>query len=149
MLARVLHIILSLLVFVSSSGFIINSHYCQNELKSQALFVQPITCHEAAKMPTHCPKHQKWVSCKKKHKKGEQEDKNCCKTNAEYFHLEQDQQVQVIEFQEFNNFVLIATVFTFLHIDLPVVDTTTPQYLNYKPPLIVCNFQTALQTFLL
>ena len=77
------------------------------------------------------------------------EDKNCCNNEAEYIALEQDQHLQNFEFQNFNYPTLIATIFVVLNIDLPTFDTVTLQYLNYKPPLIVCDFQPVLQTFLL
>ena len=107
-----------------------------------------MTCHEMAKMPSSCPKHQKVKACKN-HKEGEEEDKNCCNNKSEYIALDQDQQIQNIEVPTFNYPALLATIIVVFNIKLPTVDNTNLHYLNYKPPLIVCDFPASLQTFLL
>ena len=148
MITRILNIILALLIFISSSGFILNKHYCQNELKNTALFVQPLSCHDIAKMPASCPMHQRLKACGN-HEGEEKDDKNCCSTESEYIALDQDQQLQNFEFQHLNYPALLATIFLVFNIDLPTTDNANLHYLNYKPPLIVCDFPPVLQTFLL
>ena len=134
-------------MFISSSGFIVNKHYCQNELKNAALFIEPMSCHDLAKMPASCPMHQKLKACKNHNE--EKEDKNCCQTESEYFVLDQDQQIQNFEFQSLNYPVLIASILVAFNHNLPVVHKVCLHYLNYKPPLIVCDWQPTLQRFLL
>lgn len=100
-----------------------------------------------AKMPASCPKHQQLKACKNHN--GEEEDKDCCNTESEYIALDQDQQIQNFEFQALNYPALVATIFVVLNIDFPTTDNANLHYLNYKPPLIVCDFPPVLQTFLL
>lgn len=113
-----------------------------------AVFMEPMSCHELANMPASCPMHQKLKTCEN-HGEGEEEDKDCCNTESEYIALDQDQQLQNFEFQHLNYPALVATIFVVFNIDLPITDNANLHYLNYKPPLIVCDFPPFLQTFLL
>ena len=92
--------------------------------------------------------HQKIKACKN-HEENEEKDKNCCTTESEYIALEQDQQLQNSEFQPLNYAALVATIMAVLNIDLPTFDSVNLHYLNYKPPLLVCDFPPILQTYLL
>lgn len=107
-----------------------------------------MSCHELAKMPASCPMHQKLKVC---HKDGpeEEEKDGCCQNQSEYFVLDQDQQIQNLDFPALKNLEFLATIFIVFSIDLPTFDNAKLHYLNYKPPLIVCDFRSSLQTFLL
>ena len=107
-----------------------------------------MSCHDLAKMPASCPMHKKVKSCQN-HQDGEGEEQNCCKTASEYIALDQDQQLQSFEFQTIDGAALVAVRTTIFKINLPVFNNADLHYLNYKPPLIVCDFPPVLQTFLL
>ena len=76
-------------MLVSSSGLLLNKHYCQGELRSVAVFAKPKTCHEVAlgKMMPSCPMHQQMAE-------GDQakEDKGCCDNRSAFLKIT-DQQV--------------------------------------------------------
>ena len=120
----------------------INKHYCQDELKSVALFVEAEPCHQP-KMK-HCPFHNppQDDDGEESHKKG------CCEDESEYVKVEDEQLSSSFQFELHLNQVLIATIFVALQIELPSLDSQTIHYLNYKPPLIVCDLPVRLQTFL-
>lgn len=106
-----------------------------------------MSCHDLAKMPASCPMHQKLKPCE--HGEEDEEEKNCCQNQTDYFVLDQDQQIQNLDYPIFKNIDFITTLFVVLNQNLPTVENAIPHYLNYKPPLIVCDFRTSLQTFLL
>lgn len=131
----------------------INKHYCQGELKNTAILVKAKTCHETAskthkfgdhhEMPPSCPMHQS------KGSGHEDEKKDCCNDKSEFVKLDIDQEITNFELL---NIKLPVFSGTFLNADLSSledVETYPVHYLNYKPPLIVCDFPISLQTFLL
>ena len=45
MIQKIVHIVLAMMVLLSSSGFIVQRHFCQNELKSVSIYLKPDHCH--------------------------------------------------------------------------------------------------------
>lgn len=90
----------------------------------------------------HCPMH----NAEKHH--GEKESKGCCDDETQYVKSEIDQYAQTSEVEINFSPVLLSVLFITLHIELPSIDNQSLQYLNYKPPLIVCDLPVRLQTFL-
>jgi len=138
LILRVFHIIFALLLFISSTGLVINRHYCQNELKSKAVFLKAQPCHQKRVM-SGCPNHDPM-------QKGE--DKDCCKDKTEYLKLDQDQIIPNIDLRQAVFPLIAPVVFTVLS---PTVGfyKKSLHYLNYKPPLLVCDLPVRFQTFLL
>ena len=107
-----------------------------------------MSCHELAAMPASCPKHQQVKACKN-HENSDEKDKNCCQNESEYFALDQDQQsvnndLKLVDYQHLT--AISPVVSSFLKNPLFLHKTA---FLNYKPPLIVCDKRVTLQTFLL
>lgn len=139
LLTKVGHIILALLVFIGSTGVVINKHYCQNELKDSKLFVAAEVCHtnqKAKHCPFHPPKEETPV-----------EKKGCCENDSQYLKTEIEQPLQPSDQAEISP-ILLSTIAVVFNIELPAFDKQTLHYLNYKPPLLVCDFPVSLQTFL-
>jgi hypothetical protein len=137
---RFLNIILAVLIFISSTGFTVNSHFCQNQLKDVCLFFKADDCYKkfnAQKTKKSC--HLEKKSC----------ENNCCNNTSEYYKLDQDQQLISFDFKAFNTPQIIATLWIVLNLELPIETTKSIHYLNYKPPLIVSDLPVDLQTFLL
>lgn len=141
MIYRIGHILLASLLFISSAGFVLNRHYCQDELKSMAIFFEAEACHQE-KTAASCPMH------KAENQRDKKESKGCCDDETEYVKSETDQYVQTSEVEVNFNPILLGVLFVALQIELPSIDTQSLQYLNYKPPLIVCDLPVRLQTFL-
>ena len=150
---RLINIILAILVFTSSSGFVINQHFCQGELKNTAFVVKAKTCHDSntskheaaghSKMPPNCPMHQSKgpVPCDEK--------KDCCNDKSEFVKLDIDQEITSMELLEIKKPVCSAIEIFPDSFNQEDPETYPIHYLNYKPPLIVCDLPVSLQTFLL
>jgi hypothetical protein len=81
-------------IFTGSLGLVLNRHYCQEELKSTAFFLQPPSCHEQEALKGHppsCPMHASMGAgaCEEK-KEG---DNNCCDNTSKWLKAEQEQQI--------------------------------------------------------
>ncbi len=126
---------LAFLVYWTSSGLVINRHYCQKELKSTQLFFDAKPCHGKSKIAT-CPAHD------------HPENDDCCDDKKEYVKLDQQQYLNAHPVDLlFGN--MAFTVGSFFHYrTLLSVDKKTIHFLNFKPPLIICDLQVGLQTFL-
>jgi len=140
LILRLAHITLALLLFISSTGFVVNKHYCKNELKSMALFVKAEGCsmHQVMKA---CPIHgQMLVDV------SDEERKGCCDDTTEIVKIDEEQIAPSFDLLPLQA-VQFAPLFVAHKIELPVIDIQTLHYLNYKPPPLLCDFPISLQTF--
>lgn len=139
MFVRIINIIFLFSLFLSSSGIILNQHFCGNRLQDYSLFIQVNGCngaHKAVKK-TGCAKHSTPM------------DNGCCKDKTEYFKLDQDQQLEHFELKEFSTSLPVpACIYTNLAFHLQD-KAAVPEYLSYKPPLLICDTSPLLQVFLL
>lgn len=156
LVARILNIILAFLVFFSTTGFVVNKHFCQNELRQVSLFVKGESCHhKMEKMASMeaCPMKGMKKSCSKdgscSNQQSSKKKKNCCHDESRYVKSEQTQEKQSVEFPQLNNPVLVGVLFIALKIELPSIDAHTLPFLTYKPPIVGNDIQVLLQTFLL
>ena len=148
MVLRFLNIVLVALVFISSTGFVINKHYCQGSLKGTAIVVKAKSCHESkaqdhAGMPPNCPMHQSGSStpCEEK--------KDCCNNESEFVKLDTDQEVTTFNLPDIN-LPVFTSILVFILNKQPIEPEIAPvHFLNYKPPLIFSDVPATLQTFLL
>ena len=140
MAIRSLNIILALAVFLSSSGFVVNKHYCRGVVRNVAIFVHAKDCRHKTQSssPATAPK-----SCHSQDK----EPKNCCSEESEYCKLDQDQQVSSPQLKSLNVQALIHVMPIVLRIDAPEIDAHSLHYLTYRPPPVCDDFQSMLQTF--
>ncbi|MEZ4848219.1 MAG: hypothetical protein R3B93_06300 [Bacteroidia bacterium] len=145
MLRKATNIILAITILLSSSGFVIQKHYCQEELQNVAVFIKAEPCHKKVSEETR--------SCSltdsnyHKHNNGLKK-KDCCSDKLEYIKSEQELQSQVPEIEIVNNPILLGLISLVLKIELPDESVALPHFLNYKPPLLVWNLPLSLQTFL-
>ena len=133
--ARLFHITLSFLVLFSSTGLLIDQHYCRNELKHSALFTAAKSCHAAA-MP-NCPMHAA----------AQKEQKGCCDDESHFLKHKQDQVQSENELVKPPASIALAAPAPVFLTALPAVDKQAVHYLNYKPPLIACDLPVRLQVF--
>ncbi|MEZ5040192.1 MAG: hypothetical protein R2828_09875 [Saprospiraceae bacterium] len=142
MVNRIVHIILALLILVSSNGFVVNKHYCQKELKSIALFVPAEGCHQAKAMK-NCPMHSAGIN----DHQNKDEKKGCCDDETEYIKLDEEQIPPSVDMNFLDHLTLLPVLFVALQLELPSLDARSLHYLHYKPPLIVYDLSVSLQTF--
>lgn len=131
---------LALILFISATGLVLNKHYCQDQLKSIALFVEAKACHEQkAKKP--CPMHAAMDQ--------DQEDsKKCCDDETEYVKVEQEQINQTFEVDASIPLPFLAAFVDAFLVDHPITDKASIDFFNYRPPILVYDQPVVLQTFL-
>ncbi|MEL6659483.1 MAG: hypothetical protein AAFP77_31190 [Bacteroidota bacterium] len=142
MLYRLFHILLAFLLLISSTGLVLSQHYCLGELKSSALFADATPCYVQQAKKRKCQSHTAGTQVKAT-------KRSCCDTTVDFLQLEDDQLAQDITIPSLNVPVLISS----LQVVLGVFTTTEDDrkachYLNYKPPLLVCDRPVSFQTFL-
>ncbi|RME41250.1 MAG: hypothetical protein D6794_00925 [Deltaproteobacteria bacterium] len=87
MLARVANILLAAMVFFSTTGVVLNRHYCQNQLRKATLFVSAQSCHH--QMDQQPPCHRAATHCTH-----DGNDNGCCHDDSQYVHSDQVKVVQ-------------------------------------------------------
>ena len=136
---------MAFMVFCSSSGFSLDLHYCQGQLKSFSIFGKAKNCHEMAKM-SHCKHHDTKTSSTCSDKK----DKDCC--NNETHLVKSDLELQVNSFKinldKNEEWFISAFVSIFLYSSfIPFSETDT--FHTARPPLIPRDICVLFQNFLL
>jgi hypothetical protein len=140
---KFIHILLASSVFLSSGGLLVNYHFCQDEfLKTSFFFSFGSCCEKVESSPCSIEK----TGCSADDH--EEDEKGCCKNKADFYKLDQDQQIQKIEFKSFDRLISWNAIVPALNSEFPSSDKFTRQYYNYSPPLIVFDRQVRLQTFL-
>ncbi len=130
------------MVLLSSSGFVIQKHYCQDELKEIAIYVKAEACHTKVSDKPPCPFHPQ------EEQPDGVEKKNCCNNEVELVKLESEFQPETFELDFSKDEELTALQEEAL-ITYQLSENTSPvHYLNFKPPLLVCDHIVRFQTFL-
>ncbi|MCB0704832.1 MAG: hypothetical protein KDC34_05955 [Saprospiraceae bacterium] len=138
---KLLHILLSFLVYISSMGLVVNSHYCQERLKGVSIFVQPENCHSKKEGPV-CPFHQKAMAT-------DTGENNCCHNKS---HLVKEDPETVAQVYDIANppmlfLALIPQIPSLL--SAQVIHSGAATYLNYKPPIVERDISVLFETFLI
>lgn len=137
MIQKTIHIVLAALILLSSSGLIINKHFCLDQLVSVAIMTSAEKCHTpAAEEP------------KPEDSREKVEQKDCCTDTSAFLKVTQEQkaentQISLFELTDIHALALIQE-------PLPASVTDVSLYANryYNPPLIVWDRSVHLQTFL-
>ena len=141
---RILHITLAFLVFVSSAGFTLNSHFCQNTLQSAAIFFIPENCHERA---THCAMNAVKSCCSKdKNTCSESEDKDCCEDKSQFAKADID--LKPFNTNEFQiDLLVVLSPIIPIHFETILTDKLI-RFNNYILPPLIRNIPVLFQSFL-
>jgi hypothetical protein len=115
LIARLSYITLAFLLFFSSTGLLMNKHYCQDQLKSVAFFAKAKTCQHTKEIP--CLVHGTMTV-------PDEDSKDCCNNESEYLKADVD---------------WVAPVMADLHIFAPILSVNlllavTPQLLMTSLP---------------
>lgn len=78
----------------------------------------------------------------------EKERKDCCDDQTEYLKVEEDQILPSFEIDLQKIIPVITIAYLSKKSMAYIIDRLTTHYLNYKPPLIVCDLSIRFQTFL-
>lgn len=124
MIARIAHIILAFLLFFSSTGLLVNKHYCQEELKSIAVFAQAKACQHTKTVP--CAVHGTMVV-------PADEKQGCCNNESEYLKADTDWVTTTIA--ELNAVAPLVLVEIPSWVDLQIGTTRIPDCdVPFRPP---------------
>ena len=147
MAARILHIILAISVFFSTTGLIVIQHYCHKELKKIGFFVEPDGCSDSMVSDDLCcqikvPKNCCTIL------NGQEKNNNCCDTKTAYYKVDQELKALSEEQSEIGklNISNSNTSHSFSENILPEFQKYPFQ--NYQTPLIVYDFSVLFQSFL-
>lgn len=128
-------------IFISSTGLVLNKHYCQDQLKSQALFLAAKSCQHQKMVTVPCPVHGTMEV-------PADEDKNCCNNESEYLKADQDLINYSFEVEQVKPLLFLAA-YAYAFLESPSFDQEASiNYTHYRPPIIVYDRQVHLQTFL-
>lgn len=126
-------------IFLSSSGFWMNNHYCQNELTGPSFFVI---------LGSSCSNESDSCSTEKKSSYSENNTDKCCDTKSEFDELDQDLLITKTEFKYFEKYKSFNVILLVKEWHLSIVNRNNYKYYKYLLPLIVFDYQVRLQTFL-
>jgi len=141
---------MAFMLLLSSTGFSIDLHYCQGDIKSFSLFGTAKSCHAMAKK-SHCSKNK--MTCQMTMSETEQADdaqRKCCSNKSMEVSPDLDTQKVIAE-------QLTETEITFLSAFVAVfyagqsfdLAKLIIPYLNYIPPLLDEDIPVLFQSFLL
>jgi len=143
MIQTFLHTALSLWMLLSTSGLILNKHFCRNELQKFSLFVEAEDCHRADSSDL-CPLHHTASHDNPDHEK----ENDCCENQTDLFKLDEVKTSETWNVYDGAKLKLLAIALVSIKYYLPS-SISFPSFLHYKPPPLVCNLPVRLQTFLL
>lgn len=146
---RIISLLMAMLVLVSSTGFSVDLHFCQGEVKSFSLLGKAPSCHEKLDKK-HCNKQQK--SC---HTAPANQDdlkhckKDCCSNQTiKVEHNDEAKKLQTIELSQKQIKFISAFIQGFLLEKTDLSKAIVP-HLNYVPPLLSKDIPVLVQSFLL
>lgn len=144
---RITAISMALLMMLSSTGFSMDVHYCQGQIKSISFFGKAKSCHE--KQETS-PCHQTKKSCHHNEDGVSKTEKdNCC--HNETVVIEKSDldatatQIATVQDIQLDFIAAFIAVYVFNY----SVQTDYRPYAQYKPPLPDRDVQVLYQTFLI
>lgn len=145
---RIISLTLALLMFFTSTGFSIDMHFCGDNLKSVNMLGKAKNCYELAKTvsPKDCLQHQK---IKKETTGCSMDKKDCCQNRSLNLQADLTLENQSSEFtmsQQLQDFVIAYLV---VLLEDRIVETDTPSFADYKPPIIPRDIPVLVQSFLL
>lgn len=118
---------------VSTNGLTINQHFCAGELVEAALFFKAKKCEHTAVEMTCC---EKKAALKNLESCGINKTKKCCDEKAVVVKVDDEAQPLFVDFQELMPVFVAIIPIQYLQFQ-SILEFPTPQYFNYKPPLIV------------
>jgi len=139
-------IFFALWIMLISAGFVVDLHYCQNELKNYAIYSEAESCHESKEV---CPMHMN--SCSMDDNKcdsDDSDDDNCChnekkvvKTSVKYIFIKPS-------ISKVLDFAVIENTYITKHVSLFPPSSLKPIYVDRPPPLEI-DFQALYQSYVL
>lgn len=140
-------IFMALLMLLNSTGFALDMHYCQGNLKSISFFGEAKSCHEIQSRPS-C--HSTSKACHHDKEMLDQEEEDACCHNEKVFIENSELEAipaQVTINTEMQSDFVVAYVAA--HLFQGVLETDYQDFEKYKPPFPDRDIQILYQTFLI
>jgi len=141
---------MAFMLLLSSTGFSIDLHYCQGDIKSFSLFGTAKSCHAKAEK-SHCSKNK--MTCHSAMAEtGEVDDaqRKCCSNKSIEVSPDMDTQKIIAEqLTETNITFISAFVAVFCIGEIFDLAKLIIPHLNYIPPLLDKDIPVLIQSFLL
>ncbi len=140
LIKKTIHIGLALIILLSSSGLMINKHFCQNVLVDASFYTEASSCHEG--------KEAYLAPLRSSNKSGEELDKNnCCKDVSSFLKVETEQQVEFApdklpEVDIYSDYHLRSEQYVL------IIQAHKKERYKYATPLLVNDIFKDLQSFL-
>lgn len=109
---------LAILVFLTSSGFVLGKHHCKMKAANASFSCAEMGCQ-----------------------------KGCCSTEFQYFKLDQDQQISNLDMNQLKTPEVFAAILTIFQIDFPSKNTLSSKFQTYKPPIVESDISVLFQVF--
>ncbi|MFT5168902.1 MAG: hypothetical protein ACI8P3_004147 [Saprospiraceae bacterium] len=148
-LHRFLALFMAGLVFLTSTGFTIDVHYCQDKIKRISFIGKAKTCQEVAachkagekKAVKSC--HNQNISCGEK-----LSHKGCCENNSTFVKYNGDLPAVTTDAYQVTELQTIPAIF-FSSLQLSSISNTqAPTFLNYWPPPLERDIPVLLHRYL-
>lgn len=147
---RIWAISLAFLIFSTSVGSTMSMHFCQGQLQHVSLFVKAKSCHQKT-TSSHCHHQPEKPPCHQVKKVCHQsmEKKNCCENKTVLLQLDPETNAPASISFDVGLVQFIVAFSHFLPFDRLDYTHITPDYQNYKPPLLDRDISVLVQSFLL
>jgi hypothetical protein len=143
---RIVALMMALLMFVTSTGFAVDMHYCQGQLKSFTLIGEAKSCHEV-KADKVCPRHARMAAQDDATPSAKAND--CCQNIKYVVQSDGDQIVPTADISLIQQLHQFVAVFVSAFLIADHVQTVSTEFLHYKPPLLLRDVCVLVQSFLL
>lgn len=144
---RIVAFLLAILVLVTSVGFSVDMHFCQDDFKSFSLIGKAKNCHDVAIKKSTCKHHKATVQQEKPCEKLDKKD--CCENRTLTLDADQDQQLQNVDFTLSKQVEQFVTAFIYAFYKDKFTEEADIFFANYRPPLIQKDIPVLIQSFLI
>ena len=124
---------MSLLTLISTNGLPISQHFCSGELVKAGILYKVEKCNHEVKEMTCCEKRaaeQNLTTCSLN------KAKDCCDDKTVFVQIDEEAQILFVDIQKILP-VFIATIPIQNLQFREILPYSSPEYFNYKPPLIL------------
>jgi len=132
--SKILPLVMSFVVLLSTMSFTLNMHYCGNTLVETALFQNAKGCGMDMKKP-----YTKGCSITKK---------NCCSNEQLLIDGQDELQMQVDKISFDQQIFIASFVYTYINL-FEGLDSNVSAYEEYKPPLVIRRIYKFDETYLI
>ena len=138
---------MALLMLLSSTGFSMDAHYCQGQLKGVSFLGKAKSCHDIQATPS-CHKTKK--TCQHKEENLSQEEKDNCCSNESIVVEKSDVDATSPQIASASDIQLdFVAAFVAVYVFNYHVEANVQPFFQYKPPIPDRDIQILYQTFLI